>query len=301
MSVSANSTIWAYFAGLELRQSYKKAGDFVVRCLEAGEGPTLLLLHGGGGHAEAYTKNIAALSERFHVVAVDLVGHGYSSIPGQAGVPDVAEPNFDLLVKFIDAVHTAVTDEPVYICGLSFSAVAGALYAGQNPGRVKKLILNTGVPLECDEVGGAAWRRVLQMPSETAKGWSREQVRQRLGVLFKGGADNVPEELIDIRHAIFKRPGMSEFNNRFVRRMMRTVAEPSPLTEREGPEALRNIACETLLVWTPTNPGQYPSVAEKALTFLKKGRLVVFEDSHHWPQWEEAEKFNQLALEFLGE
>ena len=51
-----------------------------VRIAEAGnpENETLIFLHGIGGHMEAYAKNVVALSDQFHVVAYDYVGHGYS-------------------------------------------------------------------------------------------------------------------------------------------------------------------------------------------------------------------------------
>ena len=32
---------------------------------------------------------------------------------------------------------------------------------------------------------------------------------------------------------------------------------------------------------------------------IPNGRFVLLENSAHWPQWEEAEKFNQIHLDFL--
>ena len=46
-----------------------------MRIAEAGRGTsaeTLVLLHGIGGHLEAYSKNIVPLSDRFHVVAYEI-------------------------------------------------------------------------------------------------------------------------------------------------------------------------------------------------------------------------------------
>lgn len=49
-----------------------------TRIAEAGRGhpETLVFLHGIGGHLEAYSKNVMPLSDRFHVIAYDYVGHG---------------------------------------------------------------------------------------------------------------------------------------------------------------------------------------------------------------------------------
>src|SRR5262249_10521150 len=57
-------------------------GDVRTHCLEAGEGEPLVLIHSGefGGRAElSWRYNIAALAERFHVYAPDVVGFGRSS------------------------------------------------------------------------------------------------------------------------------------------------------------------------------------------------------------------------------
>ena len=54
-----------------------------TRIVEAGKGnkETLIFLHGVGGHCEAYAKNVVTLSDEFHVVAYDYVGHGLSDKP----------------------------------------------------------------------------------------------------------------------------------------------------------------------------------------------------------------------------
>ena len=54
-------------------------GDIKTHFLEAGQGPDLVLLHGGeyGASAEITWKhNIAPLAERFHVIAPDMLGWG---------------------------------------------------------------------------------------------------------------------------------------------------------------------------------------------------------------------------------
>jgi 2-hydroxy-6-oxonona-2,4-dienedioate hydrolase len=33
--------------------------------------------------------------------------------------------------------------------------------------------------------------------------------------------------------------------------------------------------------------------------YIPDARMVVLEDSAHWPQWEEPEAFNKVHLEFL--
>jgi len=62
-------------------QRFVDAGGVATRVVEAGSGPPLVLLHGTGGHAEAYIRNIASLGVHFRVVAYDMIGHGFSDKP----------------------------------------------------------------------------------------------------------------------------------------------------------------------------------------------------------------------------
>ena len=62
---------------------YVMVGDIRTHYLEAGEGEPLLLIHSAefGGRAEfSWRYNIAALAERYHVYAPDIVGFGRSSM-----------------------------------------------------------------------------------------------------------------------------------------------------------------------------------------------------------------------------
>lgn len=72
------SSIWNELQGVELKQTWYDAGGIRTRVIEAGSGYPLFLLHGTGGHAEAYSRNIAAHAEHFRVIAYDMVGHGYT-------------------------------------------------------------------------------------------------------------------------------------------------------------------------------------------------------------------------------
>src|SRR5882724_13218048 len=77
-------SIWMYLKELEFRQGFVDTpvnGVTVrTRYAEAGglDKPHAILLHGTGGHWETFAPNLAALSEHFHCVAIDMVGNGFS-------------------------------------------------------------------------------------------------------------------------------------------------------------------------------------------------------------------------------
>ena len=60
---------------------------------EAGSGPVLLLLHGTGAANHSWGAMLPLLASHFRVVAPDLPGHGFSTMPGerQLTLPGMAE------------------------------------------------------------------------------------------------------------------------------------------------------------------------------------------------------------------
>src|SRR5215510_6550398 len=69
---AAYLALWA--PGYRTRRVKWSGGETQV--IEIGEGPPLLLIHGGGGYAAQWGPILSALSERHHVLAVDRPGHG---------------------------------------------------------------------------------------------------------------------------------------------------------------------------------------------------------------------------------
>src|SRR5205085_9283053 len=88
-ATGAHVSIWADLLGVDLRHHFIDAGGIRTRVLEAGSGPALVMIHGTGGHLEAYARNVRALSEHYRVVLYDMFGHGYSDKPDRHYTIDV--------------------------------------------------------------------------------------------------------------------------------------------------------------------------------------------------------------------
>lgn len=94
------------------------AGDVVWR--EFGEGPALVLMHGGFGSWLHWYANIDALSQRYRVLLPDLPGLGDSDRP-----PEPYDgPSIAALV--VQGIRTLVgAGEPLHLVGFSFGGVIG--------------------------------------------------------------------------------------------------------------------------------------------------------------------------------
>jgi pimeloyl-ACP methyl ester carboxylesterase len=107
-----------------------------IHYLEAGTGPTLLLLHGTALDSAALTYGamIPKLAERFHVYALDWLGYGESDKP----VMDYTSPNYSsLLNEFIEALGL----ERFSIVAFSMGGAMALGYALEHQERLHKLVL----------------------------------------------------------------------------------------------------------------------------------------------------------------
>jgi pimeloyl-ACP methyl ester carboxylesterase len=108
-----------------------------VRLWSGGEGPAMLLLHGGMTDAEMHWAPIwDLLAERFTVYAPDLPGFGAS-----ARLP---RPTYPRLVAWIEALRAAIGVEAPIVVGNSFGGSLARLYAANHPDRTERLIILNG-------------------------------------------------------------------------------------------------------------------------------------------------------------
>ena len=285
-------TIWVELLGQEIRQTYYQAGGVRTRVLEAGSGPPLVFLHGTGGHAECYTRNIAAHAKHFHVYAIDFVGHGYSDAPDLSyGVGDFVNHVHD----FLDAIGA----KRASISGESLGGMTGAWLAAKYPDRVERLVLNTGILMPLDEEGLKDVADVLQR-SRAASGQqlTREGVRKRMEWLM-ADPKSVTDELVEIRFKIYSQPGRAAVMRKVAEMLFGISIDRAREKELFDSDQLKRIKCPTLVLWTRHNPGQSVKLAQEGTNLIPNGRMTVFENSAHWPQWEEPERFNREHLEFL--
>lgn len=91
---------------------------------------TVVLVHGAGQGARMWERQLASLSERFHVVAPDLPGFGRS--PGPFSM-DRAVAGVARLVE---------RHGPAHVCGISLGSVVAAGVAAEHPELVDRLVLS---------------------------------------------------------------------------------------------------------------------------------------------------------------
>ena len=107
---------------------YREAGD--------ASKPTIVLLHGFPSSSHEFRELIPLLAGRFHVIAPDYPGMGYSDAPA----PTVLRPTFDDVAMVIDAFIAQCAPGPVILYLYDIGGAIGLRVAMAHPERIAGLI-----------------------------------------------------------------------------------------------------------------------------------------------------------------
>lgn len=277
-------TIWNDLHKTAFALSYVDVGPWHTRLLDTGSGRPLLLMHGSGGHLEAYARNVAPLSGHHRVLAFDSPGHGWTT----PAVRDLEIDDYlEHLVGLLDALGIEQTD----LSGESLGGWTAMRFAARYPGRVRRLILNTpGGTMATPEV----MERIRQLSQKAADSPTEDLIRQRLKWLM-AEPSSVTDELVWTRQDIYSRPG-------FAKSMSHILCLQQPDVRRRNmirDEELRSITAPTLVVWTSDDPSGPAHAGEHIASQIPGAWFELIDRAGHWPQWEQPDTFNRLVHDFL--
>ena len=289
------TSIWNELMGAEVR--IYDQGKHVTRAIEAGEGEALILIHGVGGHAEAYARNVTRLAaEGFRVLSIDLLWHGLSGKPEPFDDEKYCLQFSDQVVDLLDQMGV----EKGHIEGESLGGWVAMSTALRYPDRVGKIILNTtaGIRWEpgvvrIDNVGGSD--ALTQRSLAALESPSKETIRRRLEWLM-AAPDRVTDELVDLRYAIYTRPDVNAALRKVIANGLGIGKDRNQyLTEDD----LKTISHPTLVFWSDKNPGSGPDVGERIASIIPGAAYYCMLDAAHWPQWEHPEEHDRIIANFL--
>ncbi len=279
-------SLWPELANGEFKIHYVNAAGIRTRCLEAGSGgAALILLHGSGGHLEAYVRNILPHAAKFRVYAIDMIGHGYTDKPDR---PYQMTDYVSHLTAFMDAAGL----KRAHLSGESLGGWVAAWLAATQPQRVGKLVLNTAGGLTANQ---EVMDRIRTLSINAVKTPDREAVKTRLEWLMHDKA-HVSDDLIEMRYRIYTQPGFLRAMENIMCLQEMDIRKKNMLTD----DMLRAIKAPTLVVWTDHDPTGAVEVGERFARTIPNARLEVMKGCGHWPQFEDAPTFNRLHLEFLA-
>lgn len=109
---------------------------------EAGprDAPGVLLLHGFPTSSQMFRNLIPALADRYHVIAPDYPGYGYSDAPDRA----TFKYTFDNYAKLVEKLTEQIGLRSYALYVMDYGAPVGFRLATAHPERVKALIVQNG-------------------------------------------------------------------------------------------------------------------------------------------------------------
>jgi len=269
------------------------AGGVRTRCIIGGKPGAypLLLLHGYGGTADVWVRNIDALGERYYAVAVDMISSGYTDLVDTGGKPP--QPR---AVAHLRALADELGFDKFCPVGTSYGGLIGALLYFDQPQRVNKLVLQgSGSVFNEDTDLAATLKNVRKNFGPVFDNATLENVRA--GVVKQVyDPKTIPEEMLHVMVTAYARPGMRKAWEQGLDGLLDLEAgRPHRVLQR-----LEKLDVDTLVMWGREDPGAVYASAVAGVKRMPRARLVTFEKCGHKPMYEHTGMFHRELLGFLG-
>jgi pimeloyl-ACP methyl ester carboxylesterase len=257
-----------------------------------GSGPALLLLHGIAGSSRTWRDVIPRLTDRFTVIAPDLMGHGLSEKPvGDYSLGAFASGIRDLL-EVLDIDHASVV-------GQSFGGGVAMQLAYQYPELCDRLVLvdSGGLGREVNwmlrfmTLPGSEYLMPVIFP-RFVRDWGDS--------LFRSINDRgIRLSRITEMWSAYASLAESENRQAFAR-TIRAVIDPGGQSVSAMDRLYLASPMPTLIIWGDRDDIIPVSHAHAAHQAIPGSRLVVIEGAGHFPQIEAPEQFVNALVDFIS-
>jgi 2-hydroxy-6-oxonona-2,4-dienedioate hydrolase len=278
--------------------------DVEVRVQEVGEGPPVVLIHGGSNGGASWANLVQGLTG-FRCIMVDRPGCGLSNpMPGDAGTADVdaVKRAADLLLAdLLDALALPTA----HVVGTSFGGFFALRAAAAAPERVRRVVLyswSMGVPMDHTalvmRIAGIPGLGQLTGRMPVSRSSAKMMLRQ---IGLKGAIDSgkFDDTMLDWYVALLQ-------HTPTLRNEIRST--PKIITPIKGlnqallftDEELSRISSPVHCFWGEDDPNGGAETAERFVARLPHATLELVADAGHAPWIDEPERASASTLAFLN-
>lgn len=266
--------------GKELRVHLNDCGD--------PKHEAVVLLHGSGPGATGwanFSRNVDPLVDAgFRVILMDCPGWGKSDSIVNTG----SRSDFNATV--LNEVLNKLSVHKVHLLGNSMGGHTAVAFTLSHPDRVGKLILMGG--------GTGGMSLLTPMPSEGIKRLNalyREPTIENLKLMmdiFVYDTKDLTEELFKARldNILARKDHLENFIKSF---------EQNPRQYPDYSPRLNEIKSPTLIVWGKNDRFVPMDTSLRLLTNIDNSELHIYRNCGHWVQWEHADSFNKMVIDFI--
>jgi len=273
----------------ESTSRFAEANGLRIHYHEAGEGPVLLLIHGGAPGAFGwgnFGQNMAALSRHYRTIIVDLPGYGRSD------KPVITTGRFTYYADTFLALLDVLGIARAHVVGMATGAGAATMMALRQPERVERLVLVSaygGVALF--QPNPSEGMKVIQS-YYAGEGPSRERMRRYLEMIIFDNS-RISDAIVEERY-------LASVDPEFMEAAAKDRAAGPPIIEPLFQE-LHRIKARTLIIWGRENRVQGYDNGLYMLARIPDAQLNIYGATGLWVPFERAHRFERDVLAFLGE
>ena len=255
-------------------------------CYEGGKGYPILVMHGSGpgaGTASGWSKLLAPLTRRYHVLAFDLIGFGVSGVKSK-------EPYFDIAMwsrQAQAALDRLSHKGPVGLMGHSLSGYLVLRLAANNP-RVDKVLTTgaSGVKFKLNKAIDFAW----SMPR-------RASDLARLYTLVSVAPASETAGFAKERFKLVDTPEYRRYFTRMFKGDRQRYMDMMVLTKAE----LKRLKCQVTIVHgAQDQPVPFRQTAVKLAEAIPQADLIRLANCGHTPAVDQPDKMLDIARSFFG-
>lgn len=262
-------------------------GTVKLHCTDMGSGDPVVMIHGGGPGATGwsnYNRNAEALAARHRVIIIDLPGYGKSE------KPTFPPGLFAFYAGAVRGLLDALEIEKAHLVGNSLGGLTSLKFALDYPDRLNRLVL----------MGAGAFSIFSPMPT---------QGLQLLLQYYDGDGPTIEKLAAFVKVMVWDPSEVTDglLEERFEASIQPDILARPPFGRGALPsfepiwrEDLSQIRSSTLLLWGRDDRVVPLDSAFLPLKQIPDCQLHVFSQCGHWVQWERAEAFNRLVLDFLA-
>lgn len=257
------------------------AAEGSIAYLRAGRGTPVVLIHGVGMNAEVWAPQVDALAPHHDVIAMDMPGHGESSLP-----PDPArlEDYGDAVVGLLDAL--GITQAA--LVGHSMGALVALQVALRHPARVARLVAMNAVFCRPPELKRAVEARADELEERGVAASVEPTLARWFG-------DPVPDHLVKVCALV--RAALEQVRPDGYRATYRLFASSDAVFA----DALRQLAPPALFFTGEHDANSSPAMSREMTARAPDGRADILAGARHMMALTHPDAVNRSLLAFLAE
>jgi pimeloyl-ACP methyl ester carboxylesterase len=266
-----------------------------ISYIDEGSGETILFLHGLGGNAAHWKKNIQSLSKKFRCIAIDLPGYGGSDFIFKPADTLQLTTYTNTIASFIKKLQLS----KVVLAGHSMGAQIAILAALQHPSLFTKLLLIAPAGFETFTNTEALLLKKFASPD-----FYKKQDSVAIANAFRMNFYQVPEGMDQLIQERLKLKTCEAFDN-YCKNI--SLGVQGMLHEKVS-DKLDQLTIQTLVIFGDKDALIPNRILHPTLTTaniaaatqnIKNAQLVVIPEAGHLVQFEKSSEVNTIITQFL--